>query len=83
MKKIIQQQEEIEINFNDTKGKKPEHLTSAINQHLFEVTRNTMLLPMSSKETRPDCKEKCSENTINFKFIDGCFCKKCGYIFPF
>ena len=84
MKLLLEQQEEILQNYKSTADATEADLVAAINQHLAAVVKKNDLLPLVSGAKRKYCKkDTCSSTTIDFKTIDGCFCRHCGYVFPF
>lgn len=81
MKKLFKQQEEIIRNHKDTKGATQYDLDIAITQH---IKNSTASYNNPNGAERPDCKaHECGYHEEKFTSIQGYFCTKCGYIFPF
>ncbi len=84
MRLLLDQQNEILDNYNLTRDVSVKDYYDAINQHAEALAKNSVLRPIED-DIRKICrnKRKCASNTINFKTIDGSFCTKCGYVYPF
>jgi hypothetical protein len=82
MSYIFTQKELLEKIFevwNETENSMPEHLAESLKEYTNDSIRKG---EVESLETlRPDCKGECDNK--QFSFIDGSYCKKCGFVLPF